>query len=301
MRYARLSIGKGFRPGRSFLYYSQRLVTIPGLRRAVIALIGAGVRLSRPLRPLMPAPTAAQQQTASCLAIQGYAPLGPLFNQQQCDDIHAFIASITLTDRDNSRAPFNVENLPVDVRIGEYALEDVVRCPHILALANSPELIGLAARFIGCKPTISGLRLRWSFPVAEGESILQKFHRDAEDWRYFKVMVYLTDVDGTAGPHVFVRGSHLTAASMRIYYRSDEEVKRRYGADNLLEIPGAAGSGFAVDTSGLHKGTAPTGKARLLLQLQYSLLPCYAYEYEPVDYAGGLALDPYINRLIVKH
>ena len=36
-----------------------------------------------------------------------------------------------------------------------------------------------------------------------------------------------------------------------------------------------------------------------MLQIQYSLLPVYAYEYAPQPYEGSLALDPYINRLML--
>jgi hypothetical protein len=38
---------------------------------------------------------------------------------------------------------------------------------------------------------------------------------------------------------------------------------------------------------------------RLMLQIQYSLLPSYAYHYAPEPYQGPLVLDPYVNRLIV--
>jgi hypothetical protein len=40
--------------------------------------------------------------------------------------------------------------------------------------------------------------------------VLQAFHRDSEDWRYLKILVYLSDVDDGAGPHVYLHGSHLT-------------------------------------------------------------------------------------------
>ena len=73
-------------------------------------------------------------------------------------------------------------------------------CPRLLA--NSAPLVRLAAQYISCKPTISAIALRWSYPQAGGGSGLQGFHRDCDDWRFIKVFVYLTDVDHTAGPHV---------------------------------------------------------------------------------------------------
>ena len=46
---------------------------------------------------------------------------------------------------------------------------------------------------------------------------------------------------------------------------------RCYGADKVATIYGKAGSGFAEDTSCIHKGLAPTGRDRLILQIQFAL------------------------------
>ena len=146
----------------------------------------------------------------------------------------------------------------------------------------------------------SQLVLRWSFPSTESGSDVQAFHRDSDDWRYVKVMVYLTDVYDDAGPHVYVLGTHLGKPSLRLQHYSDESVLRTYGADRIVSVTGPSGLGFAVDTAGIHKGAVPTLTPRLMLQIQYSLLPAYAYRYEPQSYSGSLELDPYINRLFIK-
>jgi hypothetical protein len=169
-----------------------------------------------------------------------------------------------------------------------------------MELANSPLLISLATQYIGCKPTISNIVLRWSLPELHGTSALQMFHRDCDDWRFFKAMVYLTDVTETGGPHVFVRGTHNTRAPFTLRFLDDEEVSRKHGAEKLLVATGKTGFGFAVDTYGVHKGAAPTGKPRLMLQFQYSLLPCFAYAYEPAIRNGNAELDRYINRLMIE-
>ncbi len=36
-----------------------------------------------------------------------------------------------------------------------------------------------------------------------------------------------------------------------------------------------------------------------MLQIQYSLLPSFAYQYQPATYPGPDRFDPYINRLIL--
>ena len=300
MEYAQLTPGHRFAPLHSLLYYGQRLMTPLPLRRAMICLLRGALRLRHgsgvELHTAMPQEDAALQD----LRRSGYAPLGNLLDEDQCVEIRAYLDDKLLTDRDRMRARFTLAQREGDVRVADYQLRDVLACPHILALANSPALLGLAARHMGCKPTISALGLRWSFPVAGNDSPLQAFHRDSEDWRYLKVLVYLTDVDDGAGPHVYLYGSQHTRAPVRLRFYSDAEIVAAYGEEMLLKATGTRGFCFAVDTAGIHKGAAPTLKPRLMLQIQYSLLPSYAYRYQPERYEGGLSLDPYINRLIVR-
>jgi len=66
-----------------------------------------------------------------------------------------------------------------------------------------------------------------------------------------------------------------------------------------VTVTGAAGTAFAIDTRGIHKGVPPLARPRLILCIQYSLLPCLIYEYAPVLRAGA-TVDRYINRLIVR-
>lgn len=309
MEYAQLRPGPRFAPLHSLLYYSQRVTTRPLLRRLVVSALTAALRARHGAGRELHASTDAEAAALAALAQNGYAPLGQLLCSGQCDDIHAWLRDKPLTDRDQERAPFTLAQAPAGVRVADYHLNDVIACPHLLALANSPQLLGLAACHMRCKPTISALGLRWSFPVPGNDSDLQAFHRDSEDWRYLKVLVYLTDVDREAGPHVYLRGSHLTQAPVRLRFYSDKEIVSTYGEEQLLTALGTRGFCFAVDTAGIHKGTAPRRLPRLMLQIQYSLLPSYAYQYEPAPapepLAHGAALppdayDPYVNRLIVQ-
>ena len=300
MEYAQLTPGRHFAPLHSLLYYSQRIVTRPSLRRLVIRALSGALRARQGSGRDLYGDSALEEVAMADLSASGYAPLGNLLNGVQCDEIRAYLRNKPLFDRDRVRGAFTVTQAPAGVRVADYHLRDVVDCPHILALANSPPLLGLAARYMDCKPTISALGLRWSFPVEGNRSALQAFHRDSEDWRYLKVLVYLTDVDLDAGPHVYLGGSHLTRAPMRLRFYSDTEISSDYGSEKLLTALGPRGFCFAVDTAGIHKGTAPALHPRLMLQIQYSLLPSYAYRYSPEIYQGPLVLDPYVNRLIVK-
>lgn len=293
MKFAQLTPGRGFAPLNSAFYYGQRLVTSLALRRLCVGAIAAGLRLRHG------GASKAPSKQLDTLHRDGYLPLGQLFDQQQCDDILGYLHHRPMRDRHDNSTTFDLDTVPGQVRLGDYPLRDVIACPHILALANSRPLLELAASYIGCKPTISALSLRWSFPSATGDQQLQAFHRDSDDWRYFKVMVYLTEVNAAGGPHVFVLGTHLEPPSMRLRFYPDAEVLERYGAERVVAITGPRGLGFAVDTAGVHKGQFPSGARRLLLQIQYSLLPSYAYHYQPQRYPQPHPFDPYINRLIL--
>jgi hypothetical protein len=300
MEYAQLTPGRRFAPLHSLLYYSQRIVTRPSLRRLVVRALSGALRLRQGSGRDLWAATVTEDASLLDLSRAGYAPLGNLLDAAQCGEIRAFLEDKLLFDRDLRRDGFILAQAPERVRVADYQLHDVIGCPHILALANSAPLLGLAARYMACKPTISALGLRWSFPLPGESSDLQMFHRDSEDWRYLKVLVYLTDVDDEAGPHVYLHGSHLTQAPVRLKFYSNREIAEAHGAEMLLTAIGKRGFCFAVDTAGIHKGTAPVRQPRLMLQIQYSLLPSYAYRYTPEIYQGPLVLDPYVNRLIVR-
>lgn len=295
MHYANLTPGRGFSLASSLLYYSQRLVTAPRLRAMVVRGIAAGIR-ARLRQPSKVAPKPAE---LASLQRDGYLSLGQLLTPAQCAAVRDYLADKSLISHDAKQQVFALAKVPHDTGLAEYQLQDLINSPHLLALANSPRLLDLATDYIGCRPTISAMSLRWSFPTTAPVNTLQAFHRDADDWRYLKVLVYLTDVGEFEGPHVFVKGTHVAGASVKLCRYSDASVREAYPPAAITTVLGLSGSGFVVDTAGIHKGMAPSARPRLLLQIQYSLLPAYFYVYEPVRYLGALALDPYVNRLIV--
>lgn len=297
MEFAQLAPGRAFTPLHSLLYYTQRIVTPRRLRHALADGLSRYVTTRH--GALKQGAHALHEQNIDRLRRDGYAPLGRLLEAAQLGQILAYLRDKPLHARGKRLPPFFAEQPAPDVRMAEYALADIIACPHLLEFANHPGLLRLAADYIGCKPTISAIGLRWSFP-SEGKGIgLQAFHRDADDWRFIKVFVYLTDVDESAGPHVYVQGTHLEACGLRLKDYSDEEIVNTYGGARIISVTGPAGTAFTVNTHGIHKGMLPSGRPRLLLQIQYSLLPVYLYRYRPVasDRAGGV--DPYINRLFV--
>jgi hypothetical protein len=302
VEYAKLIPGYAFKPWQGLLYYLQRVITPRRLRHILGSGLARYIRLRHGILPAKGQGFHAGRLAS--LQQDGYMPLGEMLSPEKLNQIRLYFHDKPLIGHGNGHhggnsSGFTIDKTPPSVRMAEYGLQDILDCPHLLELANHPALLKLAGDYIGCKPTISAIGLRWSFPDAGEGSGLQAFHRDCDDWRFIKVFVYLTDVDAGSGPHVYVQGTQLEHCNMRLRTYSDSEIMQAYGANRVVSITGAAGFGFAVNTHGIHKGMLPTQRPRLLLQIQYSLLPVYMYRYRPKVSSLKLPIDNYINRLFL--
>ncbi len=280
IRYAQLAPGPGWQPLRALRYYAYRLGSATPVGHAVANWIAAILAIRHPV------PAAElDSERLEALVRDGFTTLPPLLSDAQIADMLAFL---------DVRTPVRGKAL------ADYELTDVVNCPHMMELANHPQLLALASRYLGCAPTISTIGLRWSYP-AEQIAGVQSFHRDPDDWKTLKFFTYLTDVDEDAGPHVYVAGSHRDRLPVTARRYSDQEVAQKHGPQAQISVCGPRGTMFMADTAGIHKGSAVVKGSRLLLEVGYTLLPIYAMDYSPVALGRNwLNLDRYINRLIVK-
>ena len=154
-------------------------------------------------------------------------------------------------------------------------------CAAIDQLSKDPALLRIATEFIGAPARFVGANLWWTFPVQASDEDRDRhahfFHRDVDDFRFLKFFFYVTDVPQNEGAHVCVRGSHHRPPILRTSDRwklrryRDAEIAHTYPEQDVLEICGPAGSGFADITLCVHKGRSPQSQPRLLLQLQYGL------------------------------
>lgn len=189
-------------------------------------------------------------------------------------------------DRDPRHGFTLAQRAEAEARLGKPVLlaqyfNVATQCPTIARLAADPALQWIAARYLESVPTFVGANLWWTFPVralqADRERHAHLFHRDVDDFRFFKFFFYLTDVTAGEGAHVCVVASHREPPRLRTGDRwnirryRDEEIAATYPSARVHEICGEAGTGFAENTLCVHKGSTPTSAARLLLQLQYAL------------------------------
>jgi hypothetical protein len=245
-------------------------------------------------------------QAFANLQQRGIAHLGELLNSSQVADIREYFDELPVSDpyRPQSK-PFLAHDVKLceHTHVGYYNTAEVLAAPHLLALANRPDILELVGAYLGCKPTIGYLAAWWSFAADGTAQAAENFHRDVDDWRFIKLFVYLTDVGPDSGPHIYVVGSARDERLRKIRRYTDEEVRAAFSDDVILTNFGSAGSGFLEDTYGLHKGQPVRVGRRLIFQAVYSIVSLPYAPKSPVcslteaRKRTGLALDPYVNRL----
>ncbi len=279
-------------------FYMQRFVTsIPARERYADA---AAARL-----PVYDGPVSPEAEAdARRLGEDGYVVQRDLITSDQIAEIREFLGNVPFHDPCHRElgefaAP---DNIPTGSFVAHVAEDVLPRIPHLLNIANRPDVLDVVARILGAKPTISCLQSSWSVPSHhENARQAEKFYRDVDDWRFVKLFIFLTEIDEEAGPHVVVKGSHKLNMLTEIRRYGDEEVGQVFGVDQQVRLTGPAGSCFLEDAYGLHREFPPVSKPRLTLQVFYSLRPVIYGPIEPIGTLGvdGVPadIDPYINRV----
>ncbi len=196
------------------------------------------------------------------------------------------LANPCFADREPERGFYLENRMQAQVSLGKPILvaqyfNTETSCAVVSRLRQDAALQWIAGTYLESVPTFVGANLWWTFPVKALEEDRDRhahlFHRDVDDFRFFKFFFYLTPVSPGEGAHVCVAGSHLRPPVLRrsdhwrIRRYSDREIASNYPAEQIIEICGPAGTGFAENTLCIHKGRTPGREPRLLLQLQYAL------------------------------
>ena len=137
----------------------------------------------------------------------------------------------------------------------------------------SDSIMEFAKAYLGCNNFSVNATFFVSNPlqITEEEKYrnAQYFHWDNDFRKFFKLYIYLTDVDLDSGPHVYIPETHKNKLPdfrlCRLY--SDTKVYGDYPRPKVFT--GKAGSLFFVHSYGLHKGETPKSKSRLMLNVHY--------------------------------
>ena len=282
-------------------FYMQRLVTDIPTREARADAVAAKL-------PVYDGPTSPEiAANARTLSEDSYVMQENVITPVQVVEIRDFLSNVRFHDPYRKELGEFVapDNIPAGTFVAHVAADVLPRAPHVLNIANRPDILGVVASMLGAKPTISCLQSWWSVPSGVGVAQqAENFHRDVDDWRFVKLFIYLTDVDEESGPHVLVKGSHKVNALTEIRRFGDEEVADTFGADKQVRFTGPAGSCFLENTYDIHRGYPPVSKPRLIFQVLYSLRPVIYGPKSPICTLGqdGVPadIDPYINRVYCR-
>ena len=283
------------------------------------------------------------EREGATIADNGYARLGVAFESGKLRDIHDHFASRPVFNghvaAKSDGVPHTVDELAGRSPFACYRQDDVVTAPYLLEFANDPRILAIAARSLGCVPTLYSMNAWWSYPTAGGAApYTQTFHRDSDDFRNCVLFVFLTDVGDNDGAHEYIRGTQSVEAITRHmggpgpYFvdLAHEGTRRRYRVElkdlfdttgycgdhiyaelfpSLIEtIGGPAGSAFMTETRGLHRARIPRLRRRLILWIRYGMYRNNAYIGDRLSPAKGPGLmrrigdtpaARFINRLIV--
>lgn len=272
------------------------------------------------------------QANADSLRKNGIARLGPVLTPEQVAEIHAYLKTKPCytghVPAQGDGKPRTVEECSTLSNLASYQLADVLGAPHLLELANRPDILGAVESYLGCVPTLYSVNFFWSFPDrAERFVSTQNFHRDFDDFRFCTLFLFLTDIRTNDGAHYYIRGTNRRDVTEKAWRERYPDPKP-YSIDKLFErityhdpdihhlfpneiepVLGPAGSAVIEDTYGLHKGDIPKTN-RLLGWMRYGLYQNAATYSDrlagPAPASVGAGRIPetvrhkFINRLLVS-
>ncbi|WP_017656138.1 phytanoyl-CoA dioxygenase family protein [Fortiea contorta] len=208
----------------------------------------------------LPALTAGDRSIVTALKNDGIyitnlADLGLPSTSQLLNAAHSLLPTMGTENYDK-----NLQN-PPEIFI-------VTDLPAFANWGSEPRLTNIIHNYIGLPIAYHGVHLRKDFASVDQFATLL-WHRDVEDRRVLKIIVYLNDVEEKHGPFEYVPLSH-TAIHQLSHYRIHHKIHNSGGIDDetLNQIvpksawkscPGAAGTVILADTRRLlHHGTLRT-------------------------------------------
>jgi hypothetical protein len=152
---------------------------------------------------------------------------------------------------------------------GRPAAGDTVRPPLGEILGESDvwqwglgeDVLDMAEAYLGLPARYYGADLR--LERATGRTVgVRQWHRDVEDHRMFKILVWLNDVDVDGGPFEYVPRAHTDALSREFRYVSgfisDEDMQRHVPRTDWRQATGPTWTAVVSDTRSLfHRAMPP--------------------------------------------
>ena len=231
-----------------------------------------------------------QKSDVNALNKDGYQEIQPILSEDKISEMYEYFSNKQMSDFYGQHEVFSLENRPDSVKMARTDTKTNILCPYMIDLMTSDKLISIASEYLSAPATLNCIFPLWSFKESQPSPInMQLFHRDADDYKFVKLFILLTDTEDGNGEQVYVRGSHsrkdLPSEMYQIRRYSNEEVQKYFSEQEITKIYGTAGKCWLANTHGIHRGTVPTKTNRLLLQLQYTLDPTPIFNYKQYRYS----------------
>lgn len=213
-----------------------------------------------------------------------------ILSKEEAKVMYDYFVATKCYDFYGTHESFYVNDVPSHIKLGRHTIKDNLLCPKMVDLITNEDIIKKASSFLGAPATLSLVLPMWSFPDKEKNPInMQLFHRDADDYKFVKFFILLNDVELGEGEQVYLKGSntanHLPPELYKIERYSDQVIDNQASEFEKANVIGKAGMNWFADTYGIHRGTVPSTKPRLLLQLQFSYTPVPIFNYRSHRYS----------------
>ncbi len=162
-------------------------------------------------------------------------------------------------------------------------LKNLSNIPLVQYLLKDPMIWDMARSYLGPQAIVNGIALSKTeykeISIQDKSTDAMLFHFDCDHNKFLKIFIYLSDVDRTCGPHVYVPSTH---APYRRFIPKSLQKDGRIDNLSLIDhglvpnyILGSKGTIIFGDTHCLHRGTpVQSGHVRLMLQLQFVESSC---------------------------
>lgn len=152
---------------------------------------------------------------------------------------------------------------------------------EILKIGLKEEFLYLASLYLGIYPFLGRFYAWYDFPTSGNETSSQCWHKDSDDKKFFKIFIYLNEVDSSNGPFCYIKKTHQHKKNSNIkkYFKKtnhstfdileDNDVHNLYSRNDILECNGSLGTTIFADTSGYHRGKKLKNNKRIMLVFEY--------------------------------
>ena len=164
--------------------------------------------------------------------------------------------------------------------------DELLRAPGVWQWGLSDRLLDFAENCVGMPVRYHGADMRWE--GTDGQLVgARQWHRDTEDFRVLKILVWLNDVDLSGGPFEYIERqlSDQTAKSMRYVsgFVKDEEMERQVARAQWVACTGPTWTAVIADTAAVfHRAVPATVTARYSATFTWtSRHPIQTHRIEP--------------------